>query len=238
MCTVSYVPLTNGFLLTSSRDEQKKRPTAPPQPYLVNEQEIIFPKDLQSGGTWIALSPNESRAACLLNGAYENHEKKAYYRKSRGQILLDSFAHKTTEAFYELLHLEDIEPFTLLLIDNQKTLKINELRWDGTRKHFSEIDLSSPHIWSSATLYEKEIREQRKEWFKEWLSENEWQFIAQFHAQKKGIEAQNDLVMERSGGLQTVSISQIKCNETDFEFHYTDLVENKTYTYLQPFFSE
>ncbi len=56
MCTVTYLPSANGFYLTSNRDEKSTRPAAlPPAVYFLNGSKIIYPKDAQGCGTWIAL---------------------------------------------------------------------------------------------------------------------------------------------------------------------------------------
>lgn len=229
MCTVSYVPLKDGFILTSNRDEKVHRPTAIPQIYELNNEKLMFPKDLQSGGTWIALAPKEKRIACLLNGAFENHEKKCYYRMSRGQILIESFKFPNAEIFNAFQTFEGIEPFTLLLLEKDNYLKFTELRWDGTQKHLAKVEINKPRLWSSATLYEKAIREEREIHFENWLKKNEWSDIKNFHTQKHGLSHQNDVVMQRTGGLQTVSISQIHFQDNSFTFGYTDLIESKIY---------
>ena len=53
MCSVSFVPLEDGFLLTSNRDEKRFRPTIEPKIYLENKVKLLYPKDEKAGGTWI-----------------------------------------------------------------------------------------------------------------------------------------------------------------------------------------
>ena len=91
MCTVTFYPNNNEYILTSSRDEVKYRPTLPPKRYNINNQEITFPKDEVAGGTWIATN-NNTKTVCLLNGAFERHQRKESYSRSRGLILLESFS--------------------------------------------------------------------------------------------------------------------------------------------------
>lgn len=161
MCTVTFVPTQNGYILTSSRDEQKARPTIFPKKYSIGDKMLIFPKDELAGGTWIA-TDEKHRTACLLNGAFENHIKKERYRKSRGLILLESFAFSSINDFSNQVDLENIEPFTLLLIDSSPNLEFVEMRWDGTKKYIKNIDINLPQIWSSATLYPAEVRKKEK----------------------------------------------------------------------------
>ena len=75
MCTVSFIPLQNGFLLTSNRDEKIYRPTIAPQVYIENDLKLLYPKDEKAGGTWI-VAKEDGTTIVLLNGAFVNHQKK------------------------------------------------------------------------------------------------------------------------------------------------------------------
>ncbi|MGE0566520.1 MAG: NRDE family protein [Bacteroidia bacterium] len=230
MCTVSFIPLNNkGVILTSSRDEKIIRPTSPPIALNIAGNNVFFPKDLEKGGTWIASADN-GRVCCLLNGAWEKHKRKLFYEKSRGILLLEVFEHKQTDDFIQLVKLENVEPFTLIIIENwENSLKMIEFRWDGSKKYFNTKDISQPHIWSSATLYDKKVRAQREQWFSAWLSEQKEYSrldVLNFHTSKHGENPAHDIVMERPGGLQTVSVTQVTFADESFEMHYHDLVKN------------
>jgi uncharacterized protein with NRDE domain len=234
MCTVTFLPIENGYILTSNRDEKKHRPTLPPQSYLIDGEELIFPKDEEAGGTWI-VTDKKNRTVCLLNGAFENHIKQAHHTKSRGLIVLESFSFSNFSEFANQVDLANVEPFTLLLIDNNSALNFTELRWDGTQKHISVIDVTIPKIWSSATLYSPEIRKQRELWFEQLLKSNTkltQQELLNFHLSKHDNGSVNDLVMERDNGLQTISVSQITDNKAIKQFYYKDLTIEKEQTIL------
>jgi|TARA_R110000787_G_C13368980_1_gene440695 transport and Golgi organization protein 2 len=232
MCTVTFYPNNNEYILTSSRDEVKHRPTLAPKKYTIINQEITFPKDETAGGTWIATN-NKTKTVCLLNGAFEKHQRKESYTRSRGLVLLESFSYSSIEDFINDINLNGVEPFTLLLFDTKNTLEITELRWDETKKHVSKIDAAQPHIWSSSTLYDKTTREQRKKWFQLLLEKNEHlnkDLLLKFHLSKHDKDAFNDIVMKRANGLQTVSVSQIVMNNSKVaNFDYHDLIDNKKY---------
>ena len=223
MCTVTYIPVKGGFILTSSRDEKVFRPTLKPQLYMHGKRLVIYPKDEIAGGTWIASDQN--RLACLLNGAFDNHVKKDFYSKSRGTILLESYMYSIDD-FVQNINLDEIEPFTLLLIDYEDTVHITELIWDGKSKHLNVPKNSIPQIWSSATLYSKEERMQRQEWFNDWLikyRDVEDFNILNFHTVKHTDNSSNNVLMKRENGLQTLSISQIRATEGFSKFLYYDL---------------
>lgn len=224
------MPLNNnGFILTSSRDEKIVRPTSPPIAQNIAGNNVFFPKDLEKGGTWIGSADN-GRVCCLLNGAFEKHKRKPSYEKSRGILLLEAFEFQSADEFIGLVKLEDVEPFTLIIVENYgSSKKIIEFRWDGSKKHLNAKDISQPHIWSSATLYDKKVRTQREQWFNKWLSEqSEYNRsdILKFHTSRHGENPAYDILMERTGGLQTVSVTQVTFADESFEMHYHDLVKN------------
>ena len=99
MCTVSFIPLGNNeFYLTSNRDEWNLRPTLAPVTEIIAGQEVTFPKDETAGGTWIAAGEN-GRVCCLLNGAFERHERKLPYGLSRGKVILMAFEYENVADF-------------------------------------------------------------------------------------------------------------------------------------------
>lgn len=229
MCTVTYIPDEKGFILSSSRDEKFYRPSLQPATYEHFGHQIIYPKDEKAGGTWIALS-EQHQIACLLNGAYENHQKQQKYRQSRGQVLLESFndGYVDPSDFAGKVILTGIEPFTLLLLSKGA---FHELRWDGNRKNFTAIDMGRPAIWSSATLYEPNMQKQREKWFFDWLKTNALiadYNIQGFHYSRHGHDGENDIIMKRSSGIQTLSISQIRYQDNKSSFRYFDLQSMET----------
>lgn len=229
MCTVTYIPLKDGFVLTSSRDEQVFRPTLKPMIYKQMGTNLIYPKDELAGGTWFAVSSNK-QIACLLNGGFQDHKKELNYRKSRGTILLESFNFSSHADFLKDLYLIGIEPFTLLLLNYQDGLEFIQLVWDGEVKHIQDLDENLPQIWSSATLYSNENRKLRAQWFKNWLDNCNTApdcDILKFHLGNHSTESENDVLMKRDNDLQTVSISQFRFDSQDAYFLYHDLLDGQ-----------
>ncbi len=114
MCTVSFVPTAEGFVFTSNRDEDPKRAAS----QLIEEQrgdlKITFPQDAEAKGTWFAYS-DKDQFACVLNGAFEPHQRKDNYLMSRGAMALAYFDYSSINSFTETFNFEVMEPFTLLL---------------------------------------------------------------------------------------------------------------------------
>ncbi len=231
MCTVTFIKHQDGFSLTSNRDEQASRPTLAPQVYEELDQQLIYPKDKKAGGTWIA-SSNHNISVCLLNGAFKNHERQLPYNRSRGQVLKERFEYDSNQEFIENVNLNNIEPFTLLLIDHNESIDFMELVWDGTKKHSKSIDTSQHHIWASATLYDDLQRQNRKVWFQKFLKKNDTintEDIINFHTGSFTDDKANDMLMQRNQELKTISVTQININSTEQSFIYKDLEDNKNY---------
>jgi len=232
MCTVTYLPQSNNsFILTSNRDEDTLRQIAlPPSKYKINDVTIYYPKDPKAGGTWIATGAN-GFTVCLLNGAFTKHAPTNNYRKSRGLVLLDFFSFENQYDFIAQYNFTNIEPFSLIFVKHKNNkVGLCELKWDGIKAHHISHDSSLPHIWSSVTLYSKEVVNLREQWFNEWIKENDTftkESILMFHRFGGLGSKDNDLVM-KNGNKKTVSICSInKISEVVTEITYEDLVNKK-----------
>jgi uncharacterized protein with NRDE domain len=226
MCTVTFLPKgPKSFILTSNRDETPARAAIHPAVYQLHDRELYFPKDPLAGGTWI-VTDRERFTLCLLNGAFELHERKPPYSKSRGQMVLDFFKYAEVSAFLDEYHFAGIEPFTLVLVDSIEQTRLTELVWDGQKKYSRELNAAEAYIWSSATLYPREVADQRRTWFSTWLKEHpefHQSDIIDFHKYGGRGDLWNDFVMKRGDHLQTVSITSIEKDE-NYQVVYEDLL--------------
>lgn len=224
MCTVTYIPTESGAIITSNRDEKTQRERAiPPIEYKIANTKIRFPKDPKGGGSWIATTA--SKIVVLLNGATENHIKKAYYRKSRGVILTELAVAENTLFYWDHLDLSDIEPFTIVCFENSKLV---QLQWDASQKYFLEKDSSQPHIWSSVTLYSPEIRNKRRVWFTEFLTKKEQtspEDILHFHLFTEKENKDFGLQINRNEELKTISVTQCIYKNYKIDMNYFDLLD-------------
>lgn len=228
MCTITYLPLGgSSFILTSNRDEGLYRKTAlPPEKYRVHDTDIYFPKDMDASGTWFAAA-GTTFTLCLMNGAFARHKHQPPYRLSRGIMLLDFFIYKDVSAFISQYDFKGIEPFTLFIIEQSPDIKIHEMRWDGNEIYSTTNDASAPHIWSSAQLYDKQVIQQREQWFDAWLkAKNEFTMekIILFHKTGGDGNRYSDLLMNRDGKVFTVSITSVKRDKDKGLMHYEDMI--------------
>lgn len=114
----------------------------------------------------------------------------------------------------------------MLIIDWNEGLNLFEFIWDETQKHFSKLK-NEPRIWSSSTLYSDEMKNIRQQWFKQWLTENEFcsESILKFHHSEIGDKEQS--VLMKRPYVETVSITSIKKENSTVEIIYEDLVHSK-----------
>jgi len=229
MCTVTYLPLgNNNFILTSNRDETPLRKTIPLKTYEENGVELTYPKDALAGGTWIGTS-SKNRLACLLNGGFTNHKRNHYYKMSRGIIVKNILSADNGVAYINNFNFLDIEPFTLILVDYHLQLEAYELVWDGEKKHLTKL-AEEPRIWSSSPLYNEEMKALRKEWFSDWLVENDsfqQEKIIDFHQNESLGNREISPKMKRAF-VETVSITSVKKIAATLEITYLDLRTSKT----------
>ncbi len=215
MCTVSYMPLDKGFILTSNRDELAGRPTSLPPDFYEIEQglSLYYPKDPAGKGSWIAASEDE-RVVCLLNGAFHAHQHQPPYNRSRGLVVVEAFQYETAFEFYQNVNLKDVEPFTMVLI---WAGFLFEFRWNGKEKHFLSLP-NQPYLWASATLYTDEILTLKRNWLKEYLEANphpSQEDLVNFHEYGGVPDLTNGMRIKRSNGLQTLSITSIQVDKHD-----------------------
>jgi hypothetical protein len=135
--------------------------------------------------------------------------------------------------FFRAMDLSSVEPFTIITIEQvQGSVRhFSESLWDGNKKHFRELDLQHPYIWSSVTLYSNELRIVRNGWFHKFIAEFYPRItpenILKFHLGTHTADRSSNVLMERDGGLKTVSITQVTANEGKQHMKYIDLVENQ-----------
>ncbi|MCZ4696305.1 hypothetical protein DWB61_16810 [Ancylomarina euxinus] len=230
MCTLSYIPISDqDFILTTNRDEDPNRVAFSPQKYLHDGIELFYPKDSKAKGSWI-ISNCIDTCLCLLNGAFDKHQRQPYYRQSRGLILLDFFKFSGLNDFIENYQFEGIEAFTMIVVENKSAIQITELIWDEKKLHVRELLSNEAHFWSSTTLYTKEMKLEREQWFRHWLN-NETQLnqdtIIRFHKTGGSGNMEYGLFMNRRNLVRTVSITQIIGSEQGHVLKYLNLSDEE-----------
>ncbi|HRF39620.1 MAG TPA: NRDE family protein [Saprospiraceae bacterium] len=221
MCTVTYLPKgpDHEWLLSSNRDEAPHRAAHGIQ----RRPGLLFPQDMGAGGTWIA-AHEQGRAAVLLNGAFGLHQRRPPYRLSRGLMVLQYFEFADVAEFVQYFEFHGLEPFTFII---REPAGLYEIRWDEQHLHHKLLPSDEPHIWASATLYGPEPQQKRRRWFAEWLQKDalkDQQDVLRWHRHTGDGDAWNDLVMNRNGMVQTVSITSIAQRGNAMSMIFQDLL--------------
>lgn len=129
MCTVTFVPGSNGYRLGMNRDEKLSRvPALLPMRYERRGRVAVYPSE-PSGGTWISL--NDSGACLALINWYSVNASAGQNAVSRGEIIksaafADTF--QLVEDVLSKLRMDRINPFRLIGIFPDKG--IVEWQWD------------------------------------------------------------------------------------------------------------
>src|SRR5258708_8564419 len=109
-------------LLVGVRDELMDRAWEPPGPRWPDLPDLIGGLDLQAGGTWLAVSPRDHRASCVLNARGQLAPPAS--RLSRGVLPLQAAAGQPIDSST----LASTDPFHLITAEPDRALWQS---WDG-----------------------------------------------------------------------------------------------------------
>lgn len=223
MCTVSLIPINSEvFVLTSNRDESPQRSVINPDVYAHNGCNLLFPKDKKAGGTWIGASC-KNRALCLLNGAFVKHNHMSNYTKSRGLIVKDLLAVDDIVKTIKSYKFDKIEPFTLIIADWISEIRFFELVWDRQKVYFKKLAYK-PHFWSSSTLYNTQMKKERRQWFEAFIKSQKFnkESILNFHQNTHPENQDYGFIMNRTH-VKTTSITQIVRQPNKVNIYFKNL---------------
>ena len=230
MCTVTFIKHNEQIIITSNRDENIARPIATsPINVIENGIQLTFPKDPISQGSWFIVN-QFNHVFVLLNGAKDKHKSLPPYRLSRGIILKKIAASINFDSIWDVLDLTNIEPFTIVAYVSNNLF---QLRWDGLVKEKKILNINEATIWSSATLYDLDVQNKRKEWFNSFLQQNQKinsDLILDFHTKTQISDSENGLLINRLNKMVTKNVTQCIIENNSFVLTHLDLIENKKYT--------
>lgn len=159
MCTLTFFPRGNGYVLAMNRDERLARGTAaPPSRVGANGVEAIYPRDVE-GGTWIAANAFGIALALLNWNDVPCDANKAH---SRGVLIPWLIAGSTSHevhAALEHMDLRGILPFRAAgFFPGEK--QILEWRWDMALLRLHWFPWERRH-WFSSSLSDTRATELR-----------------------------------------------------------------------------
>ena len=222
MCTVTIVPVEDGFRLACNRDERRSRPEAvPPRVRSPQEKSAIFPVDPASGGTWVGVN-HAGLAATLLNRTARAVEPGRRAACSRGLIVPRLLAHEwighALDAA-EAIDASSFEPFRLVLIHG---FTVGLVASDGHRLATTISRMRVPLLFTSSSLGDALVEEPRRRLFEQLVVEDKGAWLrAQFRFHRHQWPARTDISvsMERSDA-RTVSRTVIDVGSQAIELGY------------------
>jgi hypothetical protein len=162
MCTLSFIPHTNGYAIGMNRDELRSRPRSlAPRYFECNGVTAAYPSEA-SGGTWIAANAY-GQVLVLLNWYSADPRTFTAKQRSRGEIIPQMIFDPDLRAAAAILvspGLAGVLPFRLIGID-PKQRAISEWRWDGRRICRSALPWARNH-WFSSSLSDAQAGESRR----------------------------------------------------------------------------
>lgn len=215
MCTITYLPYNDGYILTQNRDESPLRADAIfPLEDEVNGQRLIYPQDPEGSGSWF-VSTKDGITLCVMNGAYHPDKKDGDYRHSRGLVPLHYLEFNDPQAFLKEYHFRELEAFDLLVCSAEGVI---EFVWDETNMMMNRYT-SNELIFQSAPLYDLEQKQFRKGLFQTFLDNNHVTDILNFHTQKQTDDPALDILMDR-GPVGSVSTVQRRFHKSENHVGY------------------
>lgn len=222
MCLVTYLPTNEGYILSSNRDETPTRAQTEFVLETILGNKLAYPKDI-AGGSWIFASQLRKNIV-LLNGAFELHERKLPYRMSRGIMVKSYFTYPSTAQFLQYFNFIGLEPFTLIVHEPDCFI---EFRWDGKSKYITTLDKSTPHVWSSSTLYNTELRNLRTQHFYKLITDQAYNIqLAKTIHKNEDLPLDYGFIMARDGRVKTISTTHIQVMPSTTAIHYDNIVMN------------
>ena len=166
MCTVTIVPLQDGFRLGCNRDERRDRAEArPPAVHGLQHRTAVFPVDPQGLGTWVGVN-DAGLAGALLNRTIDSAEPIVKTsRLSRGLIIPDLLdCTSLTEALDVSAALDpgDFDRFRLVVAQNTSAAIVMS---DGVALSVELTKLSRPIMLTSSSLGDAFVEGPRRRLF-------------------------------------------------------------------------
>ena len=148
MCTLTFIPKPQGYLLGMNRDERLTRELAV-VPVVINAFNLglAYPRE-SSGGTWVGSNSAGITFALLNQNSGANAPVK---ERSRGEIIPQLLgASRFPEAMRRFQHIDlrGMLPFVLVGFFPAEQI-ISQCRWDGQELEFIRIGWDVRHWFSS-----------------------------------------------------------------------------------------
>ena len=148
MCTVSFLPRSQGFYLAMNRDEKRDRSAAlAPAIVETENHRAVFPRE--PAGTWISV--NDVGVCLALINWHRIEGRPKNDMLSRGLVVKQLAGQSTVDevaASLKRLPLRNLQPFRLIVISPEDK-RVTEWRWNLQRLTRRDHDWQRQHWFSS-----------------------------------------------------------------------------------------
>ncbi len=132
MCTLSWIPGLDGYVLVFSRDERRTRPEAlPPSVRVIDGVAFLAPTDPEGGGTWVSVN-SAGVTVALANRYHDALPAEPARRESRGRLVLGLASALGVEEVEDRMNMapfDRYDGFSLMALEPGMPARL--FGWDG-----------------------------------------------------------------------------------------------------------
>jgi hypothetical protein len=220
MCTLTFIPKPQGYLLGMNRDERLTRELAlAPVPITTASLPAVYPRE-SGGGTWIG-SNAAGITFALLN---QNPGPQASVKeRSRGEIipaLMESPHFSEAMRRFQQTDLRRLLPFVLVGIFPAEQI-ISQCQWDGNELKFLRIGWDVRHWFSSGVSDEMARKVRGSTCYESWRRRDagsaEW--LRGLHASHSPVRGSFSICVHRPDAA-TVSYTEVAYGGGELTMRY------------------
>ncbi len=223
MCTVSIVPIADGYRVMCNRDERRTRAAArPPRTFPTEVSWATYPTDPESGGTWIGVN-DDGLVLALLNRTPASSEPRAWPH-SRGSVVPALLACPSIPRALKTcdeMDLSGLAPFRIVMAHRSAVAMVTV---DRMRPSAEQFPLVEPMMFTSSSLGDTVVEMPRRRLFDQLvLAGGDWlQGQFRFHRHRWDTRPEISVQMTREDAA-TVSRTTIAVTARTIEVDYESL---------------